>query len=288
MELGLRISDHYGRRAEHERVLQAGEKNFQVWRVEPHVAEKVIDQMLKEHAIDIIYDALAEKDGAVGKEGTKLTSFTCESGDVYHADVFIDGTYEGDLLAAAGVPFVIGREGTARYGESLNGVQTNTKFCQLVVPVDPYIEPGNPSSGLIFTVTDEPLGQQGDGDKHIMAFSYRQQLTQDPKNRKLFTKPDDYDVSRYEVYARYAQAGGELHKPRARLPNGKTDLIGTECGLSTSLLGMNDTWPTGSRAERDEITKRTTSFIKGLFYFFANDERLPVREGFFSLFNNTC
>lgn len=198
----------------------------------------------------------------------------------------MDATYEGDLLALANVSTVIGRESSDTYKEGLAGVRDNTTYTQFPFPIDPYIIPGDANSGLIFGVSDEPFGKAGDADKHLAAYSYRVPITDVPENLIPFTKPPTYDPAHYELHARFVKSGGQLYFPRPRLPNRKTDLIGSEAVLATDLLGMNDEWPTGTPEVREKILLDTTNFTKGLLYFFANDERLPVRiSSYFSYYD---
>lgn len=148
--------------------------------------------------------------------------------------------------------------------------------------MDPYVQPGDPSSGILYGISDEPFGRPGDGDLHLQSYSYRLPLTDDPENLVPFTRPEGYDESHYELHRRFLRAGGDLYYPRKRLPNGKTDLIGSEGALSTDLLGMNDSWPVASYEERKRILADTARFTKGLMYFFATDEAVPVGGLFYS------
>jgi hypothetical protein len=190
------------------------------------------------------------------------------------ARIFLDASIEGDLLASAGVETVIGREPNSRYGETLNGIRGENTYRQFAVRVDPYRIPGDPSSGLIPTIQDEPLGTPGDGDRRIQAFCFRLCLTRDPANRLPITRPAGYDPATYEIYRRYAKAGGNLFTPRANLPNGKTDL-GSWHDLSANLYGMNHAWPAGDSATRRRIYAEHRSFTHGLLWTLANDPDLP-------------
>ena len=156
-------------------------------------------------------------------------------------------------------------------------MRDTTPYRQIDVPVDPYVVPGDPSSGLLYGISPEPFGSPGDGDLHLQSYSYRLPLTDDPANRVQFIKPERYDPSMYELHRRFLLAGGEHYTPRKRLPGDKTDLIGSESALSTDLLGMNDEWPTGNQEKRDEILREARRFTMGLMWFFANDDAVPVR-----------
>jgi hypothetical protein len=175
------------------------------------------------------------------------------------------------------VATTVGREPSSQYDESLAGVRDDTRYTQFDVPVDPYRVPGDSSSGLLYGISPEPFGEPGSGDQHLQAYSYRLPLTDVESNKLTLQKPERYDKTHYELHRRYIQAGGKLYSPRFRgIPNRKTDLIGSEGVLATDLLGMNDDWPTASRARRQEILEETTRFTQGLIWFFANDEAVPV------------
>lgn len=150
-----------------------------------------------------------------------------------------------------------------------------TLYRQIDVDVDPYVVEGDPSSGLLYGISDEPFGRPGDGDAHLQSYSYRLPLTDDPDNRVPFTEPEGYDPAHYELHRRFFRANGDFYMPRKRLPGGKTDLIGSEGALSTDLLGMNDGWPTADRAGRRAILEDTARFTKGLLWFIATDPAVP-------------
>lgn len=152
----------------------------------------------------------------------------------------------------------------------------NTTYTQLTVDIDPFKIPKDHSSGLIYGISTEPFGKVGDGDKHLAAFSFRLPLTDVVENRLPFYKPEGYNPAHFELHRRFVKSGGTLYTPNIRLPGQKTDLIGSEAPLATDLLGMNDGWATGSEEQRKQILEDTARFTKGLLYFFANDECLPV------------
>lgn len=188
----------------------------------------------------------------------------------------MEASYEGDLLAAADIAWAQGREASSVYDESLAGVRQETPYRQIDVDVDPYVRPGEPSSGLLYGISDEPFGKPGDGDLHLQSYSYRLPITDDPNNRVPFSEPEGYDSTHYELHRRFFAAGGEFYMPRKRLPGGKTDLIGSEGALSTDLLGMNDDWPVATRSQRETILKETSTFTKGLLWFISTDPGVPV------------
>lgn len=245
-----------------------------VYRYESSVAEAVIEEMLREprKRIDIRRERRLK---TVRKNGTKLTALEFESGERLSGSVFIDATIEGDLLAAAGVSTVVGREANRLYGETKNGIRAETTHAQFKVRVDPYRVPGDPTSGLIPTIQDEPLGTPGEGDKNLQAYCFRICLTKDPENRRSIEKPLRFDRSQYEIYFRYVEAGGKLWTPVERLPKGKTDL-GSWHDLSANLYGMNREWPEGSYAKRAEIYRYHLDFTQGLLWLLQNDAGIPA------------
>ncbi|KAL4967225.1 FAD dependent oxidoreductase-domain-containing protein [Aspergillus stella-maris] len=245
LELHRRLSQHYRRSEQLEEVISKRLKVPEVWKFEPSVLERIIAQWLSEFPQLVIFKASLVEDVSA---------------------YFFEATYEGDLLAAAGISTIVGREPSSQYNESLAGVRANTQYTQFDVPVDPYKVTGDHSSGLLYGISTEPFGEDGQGDKHLQAYS----------NKVPIQKPDGYDESHYELHRRYIQAGGTLYTPRLKgVPNRKTDLIGSEAVLATDLLGMNDDWPTASRARREEILAETARFTKGLMWFFSNDESVP-------------
>ena len=176
-----------------------------LWRFEPKVAEKVYREMLEEANVEVILgERLDLRDGVgVRKEGLEIREIVMESGKTFTGKRFIDATYEGDLMAMTGVSYHVGRESNATYGETLNGVQTrNARYHQFASKVDPYLVPGDPSSGLLPGIHADGPGKEGAGDKRIQAYCFRLCMTDAPENRVSFPKPVDYDPLRYELYAR--------------------------------------------------------------------------------------
>lgn len=271
-EVYQRIDKRYGR--DTARTLSAN------WRpsYEPHVAEEVVEAMLAEQKkITIIRGKfLAEDDNSVVKQDNRLREICLDDGTSIAARVFIDASIEGDLLHAAGVATTWGRESNAKYGETKNGIRDVNTYRQFAVKVDPYIVPGEPSSGLIATIQDEPLGTPGEGDKSVMGYCFRFCLTKHPQNVIPIAKPKGYDKATYEIYRRYLAAGGKLFSPgqRANVPRGKTDM-GSWHDLSLNLYGMNRDYPTGDQATRAKVYQRHKDFSQGLFWFLQNDPDVP-------------
>ncbi len=262
----------------YRRIAAKYKKHDPVHKFESHIAEAVFEDWLREARIAVHRGRRLREPLASAVEwapGTrKLKAITTASGERFEAAVFIDATIEGDLLQAAGVEMTWGREANAKYGETKNGIRAETTHAQFKVRVDPYRIPGNPSSGIIPTIQDEPLGTPGAGDNNIQAFCFRLCLTKDPANRVPFRKPASFDRSQYEIYFRYAKAGGKLWTPGANLPNGKTDL-GSWHDLSANLYGMNRDWPNGSSETRKRLYVFHREFTEGLLWLLANDPEIP-------------
>jgi hypothetical protein len=271
LEFYKRIARAYGREAVFGNALKNRIKAPELWRFESHVAEKVFNEWVSEYKIKVFLNhRLVENSKAVIKEGTRIAEIKTENGASFKAKIFIDATVEGDLLAGAGVSTVVGRESNHQYGETLNGIRAETDHAQFSVKVDPYKMPGDPESGLIPTIQDEPLGIPGEGDKRLQAFCFRVCLTKNPDNQIPFYLPENYRREEYEIYLRYIKAGGKLYRPGAGLPGDKTDL-GAWHDLSHNLYGMNMDYPEGSYAVREKILDQHKTFTQGLFYFLSND-----------------
>ena len=190
--------------------------------------------------------------------------------------MFIDATYEGDLMAKAGVSYAVGREANDRYGETINGVQKRLAKFHIFKPgVDPYVKPGDPSSGLLPGVHGGEPGQDGQGDKRIQAYCFRMCLTDAPENRVPFSKPEGYQESRYELLIRNFEAG-ETNIPwlPGNMPNRKTD-TNNKRGFSTDNIGKNYDYPEGDYATRQAIIRDHEIYQKGLMWTLANHPRVP-------------
>lgn len=277
LEFYRRINEHHGRAEAFEAMLAAHGKDTKLWRFEPHVAEAVWDAWVKEAGITVLRGhRLKEKQG-VTKDGTRITALHFENGAEVRAKAFIDATYEGDLLAFAGVSFAVGREGNAKYVETKNGIRTDTTHGQFDKRVDPYRVPGDARSGLLFGVQDGAPGVQGDADDSIQGFSFRLCLTKNPANRITIEKPAGYDPTHYELHRRYLAAGGVISAPSAGLPDGKTD-PGSWHHLAGNLTGWNHRYPIASHAEREAMLRTSREHIQGVYWFMAHDEAVPAKQ----------
>lgn len=254
-----------------------------MWTFEPHVASLIFDQMIKEIDVQVVFNERLDLRSGVIKNGTAIDSIRMESGKVYQAKIFIDSTYEGDLMAKAGVSYHVGRESNALYGETINGMQiAKTIHHQFVKSVDPYRIPGDPSSGLLPNITQIPQGIDGDGDHRIQAYNYRMCTTDIPENRVAWPKPDAYKELDYELLLRNFEAG-DMRIPWAPIwmPNRKTD-VNNNFAFSTDYIGKNYEYPEADYARRDQIVKDHENYQKGLMWTLANHPRVPesIRQVF--------
>jgi hypothetical protein len=256
-------------------------KDDAMWVFEPHVAEQIFEELVAEYKIPVHRDQWLNRKDGVKKDGSRIVSVTMLSGKTYRGRIFIDATYEGDLMAAAGVSYHVGREGNEVYGETLNGVQTrNATKHQFEKPVDPYIKSGEPASGLLPRIHAGGPGEEGHGDRRVQAYNYRMCLTKVPENRVPFPKPDNYDPKQYELLARYLDKGWrDIFAKFDPAPNAKTD-TNNHGAFSTDDIGMNYDYPEGSYERRREILKEHEDYQKGLMWFLAYDPRVlaDVRE----------
>ena len=251
-----------------------------MWIFEPHVAEQVFDDLVKEHDIPTDRDQWLDREKGVAKNGARITSITMLSGRKYAAKMFIDATYEGDLMAAAGVEYHVGREGQKVYGEQWNGVQTGVlhhrhHFGAVKKPISPYVVPGDPKSGVLPRVSADPPGEYGQGDKRVQAYCFRMCLTDHPENRVPFPKPEGYEAKQYELLARIYEAGWrETFDKFDAIPNRKTD-TNNHGPMSTDNIGQNYDYPEASYDRRREIIAEHVRYQQGWLYFIANDPRVP-------------
>ena len=272
-----RINAHYNRSAKFEAMLATGGTDTSLWRFEPHVAEAVWEAWVAEAGITVLRVHRLKETAGVTKDGERITTLHFENGAEVRAKMFIDATYEGDLLAFAGVRFAVGREGNAQYGETNNGIRTDTTHKQHDKPIDPYQTPGDPKSGVIFGVQDGPLGEHGAADDSIQGYCFRLCLTKTTANRITITQPANYDVTHYEMQRRYLAAGGVISPPHAAVPNGKSD-PGTWHSLASNFTGWNHRYPIVSYAEREAMLRTSRDYIHGLYWFMAHDEAVPAKQ----------
>lgn len=253
--------------------------NRTMWIFEPHAAEKVFEDFISENKLVIFRNEWLDrsKNGIVKKSGS-IISFRALSGNVYQAKMFIDATYEGDLMAAAGVKYHIGREPNTVYNETWNGVQTEVfqHGHHFKSKISPYTITNDPQSGLLPEVSNEPAGAYGTGDHKIQAYCFRMCLSNHPDNRIPFSKPEGYDPNRYELLARVLASGWrETFDKYDIIPNRKTD-TNNHGPFSTDYIGKNYDYPDASYKRRLQIINDHILYQKGLMYYLQNDLHVPA------------
>ena len=248
-----------------------------MWIFEPHVAEKIFEDLVNENNIRVYRDEWLDRESGVEVIDNKIVSMTTLSGKKFRGKIFIDATYEGDLMAAAGVSYTVGREPCSQYNEEWNGVQAGVYHHghYFKTPIDPYVTPGDPSSGLLPYISDEPVEPNCTGDNKIQAYCFRLCMSNHPENRVPFEKPEGYDPADYELLARVFESGwNEWFAKYDIIPNRKTD-TNNHGPFSSDHIGMNYDYPEASYARRREIIEDHTKYQKGLLYFVSTDERVP-------------
>jgi len=252
----------------------------ETWKLEPSVAEGVFEDMLGEVKVPLY---LHERLTSVTKNGNRITAISMEDGKVFHAKMYIDASYEGDLMAGAKVSYFVGREDNSTYRETLDGIRAVTPKHQFAMAVDPYLRQGDAASGLLPLIQSQPPGRAGEGDKSVQAYNYRLCLTQNPTNKIPIHPPALYDPAQYELLARYLEALAAAGKtPRLGqlmdiqpMPNGKTD-INNNGGFSTDFIGENYRYPEADEAERARIRQAHEDYTRGFLHFLAEDARVPA------------
>lgn len=269
--------------------------------IEPHKAEALFNEMTRAAGVRVLFNARLS---AVTKDGARITEFITEDGRVFRAGMFLDTTYEGDLMAKAGVSHTVQREGNALYGETLNGIHFSEKYKPRTnhlkpgpngrvpggqgvwdrdFPLDPYRVAGCPESGLLPLIEPEEPGEPGDPAPGVQAYCFRLCLTNNPANRIPIAPPPDYDPARYEIVVRFIDAclaiGDEMdlrwfskHDP---LPNDKWDFNTATFG--GNLPGASWAWPEATYAQRERIAKEHENYHRGLLHFLATDPRVPEK-----------
>ncbi len=301
-EYFTRLVASYGKKLAWDKAFESdgGPATGGAYSIEPHVAEKVFTDMAKEAGVTVYVHARLAK---VQKQGARITGFTTEDGRTFAAKMFIDTTYEGDLMAKAGVSYTLMREGNAKYGETYNGIHYTEKYQPRTnhlkpgangrvpggqgvwdrdLPLDPYVSPGDPKSGLLPLVQAGDPGKQGDPVPGVQAYCFRLCLTTNANSIPL-TAPTGYDPKRYELVARFIQGclkmGDDMDlrwfSKYDALPNGKFDFNTATFG--GNLPGASWAWPDASYTERENIAREHENYHRGLLYFLATDPRVPAK-----------
>jgi len=249
------------------------------WFFEPKVADKILTSMLSEAGVKIFTgERLRREAGGVKKDGNRIVSITTESGKTFDGKVFIDASYEGDLMACAGVSHFVGREANSQHGETLNG--TRPRFPINEKPIDPYKVPGDRASGLLPNIEPAPPQEVGATDKRVQAYTFRLCLTDAPENRMPVTKPASYDSLVYEPHLRWILANPKAAVPGKTLfkltpmPNRKTD-SNNHGPFSTDFVSRSAEWAEASYAQREQMWQEHAGYVRGFFWFLGNDLRVP-------------
>ena len=257
-------------------------ENRTMWIFEPGAAEQVFEDLVKEYDIPLFREEYLDREGGVQLEQGQIRSFTTLSGQLFEGSAFIDATYEGDLMAAVGVSYTVGREANSTYGEEWNGVQTGVLHHRhhFMSDISPYVVPGDPSSGVLPRISTGHPGNYGESDHRLQAYCFRMCLTDHPENRVDITRPADYDSTQYELLRRiFASGWSEVFWKFDPIPNHKTD-VNNHGPFSSDNIGRNYDYPEASYERRKEIIREHTSYQKGLLWFLSSDPAVPadIRE----------
>lgn len=251
---------------------------------EPKIARRIFEDLLAESGVTVVRARLKRASGGVKREGHRIKEIMTDDERIsIRALMFIDATYEGDLLAAAGVSYAVGREANSKYGETLNGIQTaNSGGNQLVNGVDPYLTPGQPSSGLLPGINATAGGSDGTGDSRLQAYTFRMCLTDVAANRAPVPQPAGYQESDYELLFRTIAAGQTNNFFKTSpMPNRKTDSNNSN-GYSTDFIGGNYNLAEGwnyaeaDYAKRDQIAAAHLRYQQGFVWALQNSPRVPA------------
>jgi hypothetical protein len=270
--------EEYGNKGQGTPAIDGAQRTM--WIFEPHVAEQIFEDFVRENQIPVQRNEWLDRTKGVTHHASRITSIRTLSGKTYTGQMFIDATYEGDLMAAAGVDYNVGREAQSVYGEKWNGIQTGVLHHRhhfgILPKISPYVVPGDPTSGVLPRISTNSPGEYGQGDKKVQAYCYRMCLTDHPENRVAFSKPDGYDAKQFELLLRVFNAGWreglEKFDP---IPNRKTD-VNNHGPMSTDNIGYSYDYPEASYERRREILHEHQTYQKGLMYFIANDPRVPA------------
>jgi hypothetical protein len=297
-----RLVGSYGKKLEWDKPFSGngGPATGGAYSIEPHVAEQVFNTMMREAGVDVRFQARLT---TVKKAGARITEFVTDDGTIFRAKMFIDATYEGDLMAKSGVSYTLMREGNAKYGETYNGIHYTEKYTPRTghlmpgangrvkggqgvwdrdFPLDPYLVKGDPKSGLLPLLNEGEPGKLGDPASGVQAYCYRLCLST-AADRLPIAPPPDFDAKRYEIIARFIEAclanGDDMDlrwfSKHDELPNQKWDFNTATFG--GNLPGASHEWPEASYARRAEIAKAHENYQRGLFHFLATDPRVPHR-----------
>jgi len=269
--------DEYGNRGQGTPAIDGDLKTM--WIFEPHVAEQIFEDFIRENRIKVIRDKWLDREKGVKTKNKKIISIRMLSGEVFQGSIFIDATYEGDLMAAAGVSYHVGREANTVYNEEWNGVQVGVLHHRHHfgnMQISPYFMRNDSIRKVLPRISTADPGKRGEGDKRIQAYCFRICLTKVEENRVAFEKPEGYDPKQYELLVRIFEKGwNETFQKFDPIPNNKTD-VNNHGPFSSDNIGMNYDYPEASYERRAEIIKEHENYQKGLLYFYVTDPRIPV------------
>ena len=249
------------------------------WVFEPHVAEKIFEDMLREAGVAVYRGERLDISQAVDKQANRILSLRMESGNRYSAKMFVDATYDGDLMARSGVRYIVGRESNDTYGEQFNGVR-GKRYAELYaspsgpIQIDPFLSPGNPASGTLPFIASVPPGINGQADHRVQAYCFRYTLTNDPNNRRPIDRPANYNPLWFELLGRTCAANPSITlrslMSMGPLPNRKVDVN------VSNMPGVNYGWAEGDYALRANLMQQHKDFALGKLYFLVHDSRVPA------------
>ena len=278
--------EFFEQRSERTKLKEVLETGGAMWVFEPHVAREIFDDMLRDSGVKVL---LNQRIAKVNRDGAKIVSITTDAGKTFEGRMFIDASYEGDLLAQAGVSYTVGREANKKYGETLNGIRAKTPKNQIYGSVDPYVVQGDANSGLIPLIQAGDGGTPGEGDHRVQAYNFRICFTDVAENRLKVQPPKGYDPGTYELAARRAEKMVERGRVPlithfcnpVWMPNRKTDINNSQ-GISTDFIGANYEYPDADYQQRQKIWQAHDDYVRGFFYFMSNNPRIPIglREQF--------
>ncbi len=257
---------------------------------EPHVGKKVFEQMIADAGVNVVYNEQLDRTPGKGvtMDGKRITAITTLSGKTYHGKMFIDASYVGDLMAAAGVSYTVGREPESQYGEDMAGVRrgdTNPRVHygqkdkdHFIKDVDPYVKLADPNSGLLPHISKIEDLTNGQGDKKIQAYNYRVCLTTDPANRLPIEKPAGYREIDHELLLRNFDAGDpRLPALIEPLADGKKVDWNNMHAVGSDYAGANWEYPEASYERRREIEMEHQTYIRGFLWTMSNSPRVPEK-----------
>ncbi|MDF2938503.1 MAG: xanthan lyase [Paenibacillaceae bacterium] len=256
----------------YRRVAKKYSQDGACWLFEPKVALEVLQEFVAEHNIEVVYGERLELKDGVTKQGTSLTSIRMESGNVYKGRVFIDASYEGDLMGKSGVSYFVGRESNAQYGETLNGIHPGN---ELPRGIDPYVVKGVPESGLLLRVNPDAGGSFGDGDSKLQAYNFRMCLTNNPDNRLEIEKPEGYNEADYEILFRAIEQGQSSKFFKLNLVTADKTDSNNNSGISTDYNGTNHSYAEADYSAREEMWNAHLLYQQGYVWTIQNHPRVP-------------